>query len=110
VGKAIHPQNIEGQIQGGVAMGIGFALSEEFIPEKTSSLGEYHMPTSMDVPEIVPILIEDPEPTGPFGAKGVGEPALIPTAPAIINALRQALGKRIYQLPANPERIWKTMQ
>ncbi len=110
VGKAIHPQNIEGQIQGGTAMGIGFALTEEFIPEKISSLGEYHIPTSMDVSEIMPILIEDPEPTGPFGAKGVGEPALIPTAPAIVNALSRALGKRIYRLPANPERIWKTIK
>lgn len=110
VGKAIHPQNVEGQIHGGVAMGIGFALTEEFIPEKTSSLGEYHIPTSMDVPEIIPIIIEDLEPTGPFGAKGVGEPALIPTAPAILNALTQALGERVYHLPANPEKIWKVIQ
>ncbi len=108
VGKAIHPENVKGQITGGVAMGIGFALMEEFIPERTSSLKDYHIPTCADIPEIIPIIIEDPEPTGPFGAKGVGEPALIPTAPAILNALTDALGKRIYDLPASLERILET--
>jgi CO/xanthine dehydrogenase Mo-binding subunit len=66
---------------------------------------DYHIPTCADVPEIVPIIVESSEPTGPFGAKGVGEPALIPTAPAILNALADALGRRIYHLPANLERI-----
>jgi CO/xanthine dehydrogenase Mo-binding subunit len=105
VGRAVNPLNVEGQIQGGVGMGIGFALMEEFIPGKTSSMGEYHVPTSLDMPEIVPIIVEDPEPSGPFGAKGVGEPALIPTAPAVLNAIADALGKRVYRLPANPERV-----
>jgi CO/xanthine dehydrogenase Mo-binding subunit len=105
VGKAINPQNVEGQIQGGVGMGLGFALMEEFIPGKTASMGDYHIPTSMDMPEIIPILVEDQEPTGPFGAKGVGEPALIPTAPAILNAIADALGERIFRLPAHPERV-----
>jgi CO/xanthine dehydrogenase Mo-binding subunit len=105
VGKAIHPQNVEGQIQGGVAMGLGFALMEEFKPGVTSSMADYHIPTSLDMPEVVPIIVEDREPTGPFGAKGVGEPALIPTAPAILNGIAHALGSRIYQLPANPERV-----
>ncbi len=105
VGKAIHPENVKGQICGGVAMGMGFALMEEFRPGQTLSLKDYHIPTFADVPEIEPIIIESAEPTGPFGAKGVGEPALIPTAPAILNALANALGKRIYDLPANLERV-----
>jgi CO/xanthine dehydrogenase Mo-binding subunit len=105
VGKAINPQNVEGQIQGGVGMGLGFALMEEFIPGKTASMGDYHIPTSLDMPEIIPIIVEDQEPTGPYGAKGVGEPALIPTAPAILNAIADALGERIFRLPAHPERV-----
>jgi CO/xanthine dehydrogenase Mo-binding subunit len=108
VGKAIHPENVKGQICGGVAMGIGFALMEEFTPGQTLSMKDYHIPTCADVPEIVPIIVESPEPTGPFGAKGVGEPALIPTAPAILNALADALGQRIYNLPANLERVLET--
>jgi len=105
VGKAINPQNVEGQIQGGVGMGLGFALMEEFIPGKTASMGDYRIPTSLDMPEILPIIVEDQEPTGPYGAKGVGEPALIPTAPAILNAIADALGERIFRLPAHPERV-----
>jgi len=107
VGKAIHPENVIGQICGGVAMGVGFALMEEFEYGKTQSMKDYHIPTCADMPEVVPIIIEDSEPTGPFGAKGVGEPALIPTAPAILNAVSHALGKRIYNLPANLERVLK---
>lgn len=108
VGKAIHPENVKGQICGGIAMGIGFALMEEFTPGRTISMKDYHIPTCADVPEIVPIIVESSEPTGPFGAKGVGEPALIPTAPAILNALADALGQRIYNLPANLERVLET--
>ena len=108
VGRAIHPENVKGQICGGIAMGIGFALMEEFIPGQTISMKDYHIPTSADVPEIVPIIVESSEPTGPFGAKGVGEPALIPTAPAILNALADALGQRIYNLPANLESVLET--
>jgi CO/xanthine dehydrogenase Mo-binding subunit len=105
VGKAINPQNVEGQIQGGVGMGLGFALMEEFLPGKTASMGDYHIPTSLDMPEIIPLIVEDQEPTGPYGAKGVGEPALIPTAPAVLNAIADALGERIFRLPAHPERV-----
>ena len=105
VGKALHPENVIGQICGGVAMGLGFALMEEFEPGKTLSMKDYHIPTCADMPEVVPIIVESPEPSGPFGAKGVGEPALIPTAPAILNAIADALGARLYALPANLERV-----
>jgi CO/xanthine dehydrogenase Mo-binding subunit len=105
VGKAIHPGNIKGQITGGVMMGMGFALMEEFVPGKTTSFVDYLIPTAKDIPEVIPILVEDEEPTGPFGAKGVGEPALIPTAPAILNAIADAIGERISDLPANLERV-----
>ncbi|MBI4964668.1 MAG: xanthine dehydrogenase family protein [Desulfomonile tiedjei] len=107
VGKAINPASVEGQIYSGVAMGIGFALMEEFVPGKTESMKDYHIPSCADMPATVPIIIEDPEPTGPYGAKGVGEPALIPTAPAVANAIADALGVRIYDLPANLERVLK---
>ena len=105
VGKAIYPEGVKGQICGGAAMGVGFALMEEYAPGETVSMKDYLIPTCGDIPEIVPIIVESPEPSGPFGAKGVGEPALIPTAPAILNALSDALGERIYSLPANLERV-----
>ncbi len=105
VGKAIHPEAVRGQICGGVAMGVGFALMEEFKPGETRSLKDYLIPTCADVPQIVPIIVESAEPSGPFGAKGVGEPALIPTAPAILNAIAHALGDRIDTLPASLERV-----
>ena len=110
VGKAIHPKNVIGQIMGGVAMGTGFALMEEFVPGETTSFVNYLIPTSKDVPEVIPIIIENEEPTGPFGAKGVGEPALIPSAPAILNAIADAIGQRIYHLPANLERVLEAVQ
>lgn len=105
VGKAIHPEHVKGQICGGVAMGVGFATMEEFVHGSTLSMKDYHVPTISDMPEVIPIIVEDPEPSGPFGAKGVGEPALIPTAPAIINAIAHALGSRIYHLPADLEKV-----
>jgi nicotinate dehydrogenase large molybdopterin subunit len=105
VGRAINPQQVEGQIHGGVGMGLGFTLMENYIEGTTSSLSEYHIPTSMDMPAIETIIVEVPDPTGPFGAKGMGEPALAPTPPAIINAVCNGLGKRVYHLPATSERI-----
>jgi CO/xanthine dehydrogenase Mo-binding subunit len=105
VGRAIHPENVIGQICGGVAMGVGFALMEEFVPKQTLSMKDYHIPTCADMPAVVPIIVESAEPSGPYGAKGVGEPALIPTAPAVVNAIAHALGERIYSLPANLERV-----
>jgi CO/xanthine dehydrogenase Mo-binding subunit len=110
VGKTIHPKNVIGQIMGGVAMGTGFALMEDFVPGETTSFVNYLIPTSRDVPEVIPIVVEEKEPTGPFGAKGVGEPALIPSAPAILNAIADAIGQRIYHLPANLERVLEAVQ
>jgi CO/xanthine dehydrogenase Mo-binding subunit len=105
VGKALNPQSVQGQIHGGVGMGLGFALMEEFLPGKTLSMSEYYIPTSLDMPQIQCIIVEEPEPTGPFGAKGMGEPSLAPTAPAIVNAIADAISKRIDHLPANPENV-----
>ena len=110
VGKAIHPKNVIGQITGGIGMGVGFALMEEYIPGETASFVNYLIPTSMDIPEVIPLIVEDHEPTGPFGAKGVGEPALIPSAPAILNAIADAIGERIYHLPANLERVLEAVR
>jgi CO/xanthine dehydrogenase Mo-binding subunit len=109
VGKAINPTQVEGQIHGGIAQGIGLALMEEFIPGRTENLHDYLIPTIGDVPEIEIFLIEDHEPLGPFGAKGIGEPALIPTAPAILNAIYHATGVRIRKVPALPHRVLEAL-
>jgi CO/xanthine dehydrogenase Mo-binding subunit len=105
VGKAINPVLVEGQIEGGIAQGIGLALMEEYIPGRTENLHDYLIPTFGDVPPIESILVEVPDPEGPFGAKGLGEHVLIPTAPAILNAIRDATGVLITKLPATPSRI-----
>jgi CO/xanthine dehydrogenase Mo-binding subunit len=105
VGRAVNPQQVEGQIHGGIAQGLGMALMEAYVPGRTENLHDYLIPTVGDMPEIECILIEDPEPAGPYGAKGVGEPALIPTAPAILAAIHDAVGVRITQLPASPDRV-----
>ena len=105
VGRAINPTQVEGQIHGGIAQGIGFALMEAYVPGRTENLHDYLIPTIGDAPEIECILVEDPEPSGPYGAKGVGEPALVPTAPAILGAIQDATGARITRLPATPDRV-----
>lgn len=105
VGRAINPTLIEGQIEGGSAQGLGLALMEEFIPGRTENLHDYLIPTIGDVPRVRSILIEEPDAHGPYGAKGIGEQVLIPTAPAILNALRDATGIVIRDLPATPDRI-----
>jgi CO/xanthine dehydrogenase Mo-binding subunit len=109
VGRAINPVLVEGQIQGGIAQGLGLALMEEFLPGRTENLHDYLIPTVGDVPPITIHLIEDPEPEGPYGAKGVGEPALIATAPAILGAIRHASGVRIDRLPVLPHRLWQAL-
>ena len=105
VGRAINPLLVEGQIHGGIAQGLGMALMEEYHVSRTDNLHDYLIPTIGDVPAIECILVEDVEPAGPFGAKGVGEPALIPTAPAILGAIRDAIGVRMTQVPATPARV-----
>ncbi len=89
---------VEGQIHGGIAQGLGLALMEEFIPGRSENLHDYLIPTFGDVPEIECLLIEDAEPLGPYGAKGIGEPALVPTAPAIFNAIYHATGVRLHRV------------
>jgi aldehyde oxidoreductase len=96
---------IEGQIEGGVAQGLGMALMEEFFPGKGENLHDYLIPSAGDIPPVESILIEDPSPIGPFGAKGIGEQAVIPTAPAILNALYDAIGIRVRKIPATPDRV-----
>jgi CO/xanthine dehydrogenase Mo-binding subunit/aerobic-type carbon monoxide dehydrogenase small subunit (CoxS/CutS family) len=105
VGRAINPTQVEGQIHGGIAQGLGMALMEAYVPGRTENLHDYLIPTAGDMPEIECLLIEDPEPSGPYGAKGVGEPALVPTAPAILGAIRDAVGVRLTRLPATPDRV-----
>ncbi len=113
-GKAINPIAVEGQIQGGAAMGLGYALYEQHILEngipRTGSLAFYLVPTSMDVPEIECEIVEVADPKGPFGAKGIAEPATIPTTPAILNAIYDAVGVRITETPATPERVYFAIQ
>jgi aldehyde oxidoreductase len=105
VGRAINPTLIEGQIEGGAAQGVGQALMEEFFPGKGENLHDYLIPSAGDMPPVESILIEDPSPIGPFGAKGIGEQAVIPTAPAILNAIYDATGVRIRRVPATPDRV-----
>ena len=114
VGKAINPSLVEAQIEGGVVMGLGYALTEEIIEEgcivKNTSFEEYMISTSLDVPRIESHIIEIPSSEGPYGVKGVGEPALIPTAPAILNAICDALDVRITELPANLENLHRLIR
>jgi len=109
VGRAINPTLIEGQIEGGVAQGLGMALMEEFFPGKGENLHDYLIPSAGDIPPIESILIEDRSSIGPFGAKGIGEQAVIPTAPAILNAIHDATGVRVRRTPATPDRLRAAM-
>ena len=92
LGRVINPVLAEGQIEGGIAQGLGMALMEEYIPGRTENLHDYLIPTVGDMPEITSLFIEKPDPEGPMGAKGLGEHVLIPTAPAILGAIRDAAG------------------
>jgi aldehyde oxidoreductase len=105
VGRAINPVQVEGQIHGGALQGIGLALMEEYVPGRTENLHDYLIPTIGDAPKMHCILVEDGEPLGPYGAKGVGEPGLIPTAPAILGAIERATGVRMRQVPVLPHRL-----
>ncbi len=115
VGKAINPREVAGQIRGGALQGIGFAIMEDLHLDQNGKmlnpgLSGYLVPTAADAPDIIPIIIENPFPQGPFGAKGIGEPPLIAVAPAIANAVENALGVRVRELPLCAENILKTIR
>jgi CO/xanthine dehydrogenase Mo-binding subunit len=114
VGRAINMNSVEGQIEGGVAMGIGYALLEEDQVAAgvtlSPNLMTYLIPTALDVPDVTPIVLQSGEGMGPWGARGIGEPAMVPTAPAIANAIADAVGVRPVRLPITPERLWRAMQ
>jgi len=114
VGLAINPMSVEGQIEGAASQGIGYALSEEYVYDEgrllNSSLMDFRMPTALDHPEYEVALIEERLDGGPFGAKGVGEPGLVPTAPAIANAIFAAVGARVRRIPITPERLLSEMK
>ncbi|MGC1503639.1 MAG: molybdopterin cofactor-binding domain-containing protein [Sulfitobacter sp.] len=105
VGQAINPLLVEGQVQGGIAQGLGMALMEEYIPGRTENLHDYLIPTIGDMPPVKTIIIEEPDAHGPYGAKGLGEHVLIPTTPAILNAIYAATGARITKVPATPAAV-----
>ncbi len=109
VGQAINPMLVEGQVHGGIAQGLGMALMEEYIAGKTENLHDYLIPTIGDIPAIETHIIEVKDAHGPFGAKGLGEHVLIPTAPALLNAIKDATGVRLYALPATPSRVLEAL-
>jgi CO/xanthine dehydrogenase Mo-binding subunit len=114
-GKAIHPSYVEGQMQGGVVQGIGWALNEEYVYNEEGKLTnasflDYRMPTSLDLPMIETIIVEVPNPGHPFGVRGVGEVPIVPPLGAIANAIARAVGVRLYEVPMSPPRVTKAIQ
>jgi CO/xanthine dehydrogenase Mo-binding subunit len=109
IGKAINPLSLEGQIEGGTVQGLGYATMEELVHREgvviNSNLADYYIPTSLDVPEMKTILVEYPGHLGPYGAKAIGEPPIVLPAPAIVNAIENAIGLRLNELPAKPDRV-----
>lgn len=109
VGRAINPQSVEGQIQGGASMGIGYALMEQVVLEQgnnlTTSFSTYLIPSALEIPDITPVIVESGDGLGPFGARGIGEPPIGPPAAAIANAIYDAVGVRVSELPIRPEAI-----
>ncbi len=114
VGRAINPLSVEGQLEGGAVYGLGYGLTEQVILEKgitlTPSLSEFLIPTALDAPEVQTIVLESGDGVGPFGAKGIGEPSCCSIAPAIANAVYDAVGVRVFELPLTPERIIKALK
>jgi CO/xanthine dehydrogenase Mo-binding subunit len=115
VGRAINPAAVEGQILGAVAQGIGWGLYEQMVHDEngqlvTGTLMDYALPRAYDVPPVTIALIEVPSPDGPFGARGVGEPPIIPVAAAIANAIHDATGVRPTAIPITAERLWQALQ
>src|SRR5581483_3417688 len=115
-GKAIHPDYVAGQMQGGLVQGVGWALNEEYWYDSeghmvNASLLDYRMPTSLDVPMIDTVIIEVPNPGHPYGVRGVGEVSIVPPPAAVANAIHNAIGVRMSKLPMNPgnvlEALWE---
>jgi CO/xanthine dehydrogenase Mo-binding subunit len=109
VGRAVNPKGVEGQIEGAVVQALGQALMEDYKLDNghttTPGFAKYILPTALDVPQVNSVIIEDRDPIGPLGVKGIGEPAMVPTIPAVMNAIYDAVGVRITSLPATPEKI-----
>jgi CO/xanthine dehydrogenase Mo-binding subunit len=106
VGRVLHPTQLLGQIEGGTVQGMGLAVMEEIVVEdgvvKNPSFTDYLLPTTLDAPEILATFIEEPEPDAPFGAKGVGEPPIISSGPAVVAAIRDATGASLHRMPVRP--------
>jgi CO/xanthine dehydrogenase Mo-binding subunit len=114
VGKAIHPAYVEGQLQGGAAQGIGWALNEEYVYDASGrllngSLLDYRMPTALDLPMIDTVLVEIPNPGHPYGVRGVGESPILPPAAALANAIAHATGVRPDSLPISPPKLLEAL-
>jgi CO/xanthine dehydrogenase Mo-binding subunit len=105
VGRAINPQGVRGQVEGAILMSLGAALMEEYVPGISTGFSDYYLPTARCVPDIEVILVEVPSRWGPYGAKGLGEAATLPTTPAVLNGIYHATGGRVRALPATPERV-----
>jgi aldehyde oxidoreductase len=110
VGRAINPQGVRGQVEGAILMSLGAALMEEYVPGISTGFSDYYLPTARCVPDIEVILVEVPSRWGPYGAKGLGEAATLPTTPAVLNGIFHATGGRIRKLPATPERVLAAIQ
>jgi CO/xanthine dehydrogenase Mo-binding subunit len=110
VGHAVNPIDVRGQIEGSVVMGIGAALMEEYIPGASTGFSDYYLPTAQSMPEIKVLLVEVPSYHGPAGVKGLAEASMLPATPAIINAVSRAIGARLREIPATPERVLRAMK
>ena len=115
VGTAIHPDYVEGQMQGGAVQGIGWALNEGYVYDKTGRMDnpgflDYRIPVCSDMPMIDTVMVEKPNPAHPFGVKGVGEVPIVPPLGAVANAVSRAIGMRMRHLPLTPDRIWSELQ
>jgi CO/xanthine dehydrogenase Mo-binding subunit len=113
VGRVVNPQQVEGQIEGAVVMAVGHALMEEYVQlngtTTTPGFAKYILPTALDIPHVTSVLLTEPDPKTPLGVKGIGEPAITPTAAAIVNAIYDAVGVRMTRLPATPERVLQAL-
>jgi len=109
VGRALNPLSVVGQIEGGIAQGVGLAVMEEIIQVdghvRNASFTDYLLPTFLDMPDVAISLIEEPDPMAPLGAKGVGEPPTISSTPAVVAAIRDAIGKDLHRVPVRPSDI-----